>query len=104
MALARDFLAGAAAVVLLLPRSSGCCAPAPSLRLRPLLLSHRCRPAHCSRCEWIRLKNLKVLVVFEGRDTAGKGGVISRIASGAPRRGANLGLARVGGSWWSERG
>lgn len=38
------------------------------------------------RCEWIRLKQLKVLVIFEGRDTAGKGGVISRIASAVPTR------------------
>jgi polyphosphate kinase 2 len=29
--------------------------------------------------EWVRLKNLKVVVIFEGRDAAGKGGVIKRI-------------------------
>jgi polyphosphate kinase 2 len=29
--------------------------------------------------EWIRHEGLKVVVVFEGRDTAGKGGVIKRI-------------------------
>jgi len=29
--------------------------------------------------EWIRFKNLKVVVIFEGRDAAGKGGVIKRI-------------------------
>jgi polyphosphate kinase 2 len=29
--------------------------------------------------EWIRLKNLKVVVIFEGRDAAGKGGTIKRI-------------------------
>jgi len=29
--------------------------------------------------EWIRSKNLKVVVIFEGRDAAGKGGVIKRI-------------------------
>lgn len=29
--------------------------------------------------EWIRLKGLRVVVVFEGRDAAGKGGVIKRI-------------------------
>lgn len=29
--------------------------------------------------EWIRYKNLKVVVIFEGRDAAGKGGVIKRI-------------------------
>ncbi len=30
--------------------------------------------------EWIRAKQLKVVVVFEGRDAAGKGGAIKRIA------------------------
>ena len=29
--------------------------------------------------EWIKEKNLKVVVIFEGRDAAGKGGVIKRI-------------------------
>jgi len=29
--------------------------------------------------EWIKLKGLKVVVIFEGRDAAGKGGVIKRI-------------------------
>ena len=29
--------------------------------------------------EWIRHKGLKVLVIFEGRDAAGKGGVIKRV-------------------------
>jgi len=29
--------------------------------------------------EWVRAKKLKVVVVFEGRDAAGKGGVIKRI-------------------------
>src|SRR6516165_2860302 len=29
--------------------------------------------------EWVRLQGLKVVVIFEGRDTAGKGGVIKRI-------------------------
>ena len=29
--------------------------------------------------DWVRLKGLKVLVLFEGRDAAGKGGVIKRI-------------------------
>src|SRR5438552_18502614 len=28
---------------------------------------------------WVQAKNARVVVVFEGRDTAGKGGVISRI-------------------------
>ncbi len=30
--------------------------------------------------EWVKLKQLKVVVLFEGRDAAGKGGVIKRIA------------------------
>ena len=30
--------------------------------------------------EWVRLYGLKVVVIFEGRDAAGKGGVIKRIA------------------------
>ena len=30
--------------------------------------------------EWIKRKGLKVVVIFEGRDAAGKGGVIKRIA------------------------
>ena len=29
--------------------------------------------------EWIKARGLKVVVVFEGRDAAGKGGVIKRI-------------------------
>lgn len=29
--------------------------------------------------EWVRFKRLKVVVIFEGRDAAGKGGVIKRI-------------------------
>ena len=29
--------------------------------------------------EWVRLKGLKVVVIFEGRDAAGKGGMIKRI-------------------------
>ena len=29
--------------------------------------------------EWIKLKGLKVVVIFEGRDAAGKGGVIKRL-------------------------
>jgi polyphosphate kinase 2 len=29
--------------------------------------------------EWVRYKSLKVVVIFEGRDAAGKGGVIKRI-------------------------
>ncbi len=31
--------------------------------------------------EWIRYRGLRVVVIFEGRDTAGKGGVIKRITA-----------------------
>lgn len=31
--------------------------------------------------EWIKLKGLKVVVIFEGRDAAGKGGAIKRLTS-----------------------
>ncbi len=31
--------------------------------------------------EWIKLKGLKVVVLFEGRDAAGKGGVIKRLST-----------------------
>ena len=29
--------------------------------------------------EWVQKKNTKIVVIFEGRDAAGKGGVIKRI-------------------------
>jgi polyphosphate kinase len=32
--------------------------------------------------EWIKLQGLRVVVIFEGRDAAGKGGVIKRITQG----------------------
>src|ERR1700730_11469833 len=31
--------------------------------------------------EWIRHRNLRVVAIFEGRDTAGKGGIIKRITA-----------------------
>jgi polyphosphate kinase 2 len=40
--------------------------------------------------EWIRHKGLKVVVIFEGRDAAGKGGVIKRITQSL-----NLRICRV---------
>ena len=33
----------------------------------------------CKLQEWVKHKGLRVIVVFEGRDAAGKGGVIKRI-------------------------
>ncbi len=35
----------------------------------------------CTPQEYVKAKGLKIVVLFEGRDAAGKGGVISRIAS-----------------------
>jgi polyphosphate kinase 2 (PPK2 family) len=40
--------------------------------------------------EWIKVKGLKVVVLFEGRDAAGKGGVISAITGGLNPRGARI--------------
>ena len=57
---------------------------------------------------WIRHKGLKVVVVFEGRDAAGKGGVIKRIAERTnPRvvRVVALGTPsdREKTQWWFQR-
>lgn len=40
--------------------------------------------------EWVVYKKLKVVVVFEGRDAAGKGGVIKRIAGPVNPRGCKI--------------
>ena len=40
--------------------------------------------------EWIRFKGLKVVVIFEGRDAAGKGGVIKRITESLNPRNARV--------------
>ncbi|HLN74630.1 MAG TPA: polyphosphate kinase 2, partial [Prolixibacteraceae bacterium] len=40
--------------------------------------------------EWVVYKKLKVVVVFEGRDAAGKGGVIKRIAGPVNPRGCRI--------------
>jgi polyphosphate kinase len=58
--------------------------------------------------EWVRLQGLKVLVIFEGRDAAGKGGVIKRITESLnPRvcRVVALGTPtdRESGQWYFER-
>ena len=57
---------------------------------------------------WIRHKGLKVVVIFEGRDAAGKGGVIKRIAERTnPRvvRVVALGTPsdREKTQWWFQR-
>jgi polyphosphate kinase 2 len=58
--------------------------------------------------EWVRLQGLKVVVVFEGRDAAGKGGVIKRITQSLnPRicRVVALGTPteRERGQWYFQR-
>ena len=58
--------------------------------------------------EWVRLKKLRVVVVFEGRDAAGKGGVIKRIAGCLnPRVCRVVALAapneREKGQWYFQR-
>ena len=58
--------------------------------------------------EWVRLRELKVAVIFEGRDAAGKGGVIKRIAESLnPRvcRIVALGTPteRERGQWYFQR-
>jgi polyphosphate kinase 2 len=58
--------------------------------------------------EWVRLEGLKVVVIFEGRDAAGKGGVIKRItASLNPRicRVVALGTPteKERGQWYFQR-
>jgi polyphosphate kinase len=58
--------------------------------------------------EWVRLHGLKVVVIFEGRDAAGKGGVIKRITGSLnPRicRVVALGTPteRERGQWYFQR-
>ncbi len=58
--------------------------------------------------EWVRLQGLKVAVIFEGRDAAGKGGVIKRITQSLnPRvcRVVALGTptSRERGQWYFQR-
>ncbi|MGD8457555.1 MAG: polyphosphate kinase 2 [Anaerolineales bacterium] len=58
--------------------------------------------------EWIKDKGLRVVVVFEGRDAAGKGGVIKRITQRLNPRVAKvvaLGTAsdRERTQWWFQR-
>src|ERR1700687_172619 len=58
--------------------------------------------------EWVRLDGLRVVVLFEGRDAAGKGGVIKRITEGLnPRICRVVALAtpteRERGQWYFQR-
>jgi polyphosphate kinase 2 (PPK2 family) len=43
--------------------------------------------------EWVKQQGLKVVVLFEGRDAAGKGGVIKRITQRLNPRGGSSGRA-----------
>src|ERR1700746_3978515 len=58
--------------------------------------------------EWVRMKGLKVAVLFEGRDAAGKGGVIKRITAPLnPRVCRTVALGkpteRERGQWYFQR-
>ena len=58
--------------------------------------------------EWVRLNGIRVLVLFEGRDAAGKGGVIKRIAEPLnPRLCKIVALStpteRERGQWYFQR-
>jgi polyphosphate kinase 2 len=58
--------------------------------------------------DWVRAKGLRVVVLFEGRDAAGKGGVIKRIMDGVnPRICRVVALAapneRERGQWYFQR-
>ncbi|GAA0543107.1 polyphosphate kinase 2 [Rhizomicrobium palustre] len=58
--------------------------------------------------EWVRLQGLKVVVIFEGRDAAGKGGVIKRITECLnPRSCRVVALAtpteKERGQWYFQR-
>src|SRR2546430_15828306 len=58
--------------------------------------------------EWIRQKGLRVVVLFEGRDTAGKGGIIKRVTGRLNPKNARGGAPpppqeRAGGPWCFQR-
>lgn len=58
--------------------------------------------------EWVRLQGLKVVIIFEGRDAAGKGGVIKRITESLnPRSCRVVALAtpteREKSQWYFQR-
>ncbi len=64
--------------------------PATMQALKPIRVDKKTYSSELSRLqvelvklqEWVRIKGLKVVVIFEGRDAAGKGGVIKRITEG----------------------
>lgn len=51
----------------------------------PSIIFHPPHPIHFQL--WIKHKGLRVLVIFEGRDAAGKGGVIKRLTAPLNQRG-----------------
>jgi polyphosphate kinase len=58
--------------------------------------------------EWVRIEGLRVVVIFEGRDAAGKGGVIKRISESLnPRSCRTVALGtpteREHGEWYFQR-
>jgi len=58
--------------------------------------------------EWIKVKKLKVVVIFEGRDAAGKGGVIKRITQHLNPRSCSIvalpaPTEREKGQWYFQR-
>jgi polyphosphate kinase len=58
--------------------------------------------------EWVRLEGLRVVVIFEGRDAAGKGGVIKRIAESLNPRSCRIvalttPTERERGQWYFQR-
>ena len=57
---------------------------------------------------WIKQEGLRVAIIFEGRDAAGKGGVIKAITSGLNPRGARIvalpaPTEREAGQWYFQR-
>ena len=72
-----------------LPKNHSALSPAVTDGQKPLSLGRDCRYREELRRlqielvklqEWVRQKGLRVVVVFEGRDAAGKGGAIKRIS------------------------
>jgi polyphosphate kinase 2 len=58
--------------------------------------------------EWVRIEGLKVVIIFEGRDAAGKGGVIKRIVDSLNPRACRIvalgtPTERERGQWYFQR-
>lgn len=73
-------------------------APAPERPAKPKKLSKKQYEEELAKLhvelvklqEWIKFKNLRVVVLFEGRDAAGKGGTIKRITESLNPRGCRV--------------